>query len=116
MTHASAATAADPITELGACELGAALRSRRFSCREVMQAYLERIEALNPAVNAIVSLQPREGCWRRPMRAMRNSRAARAAGWLHGFPLAIKDMAATAGIRTTLGSALCRPRAGARRR
>jgi amidase len=96
----------DPITELGGCELGAALRSRRFSCREAMLAYLERIEALNPAVNAIVSLQPREGLLAQAEACDAELARGECRGSLHGFPLAIKDMAATAGIRTTLGSAL----------
>jgi amidase len=96
----------DPITELGAVELGAALRSRRFSCREAMRAYLERIEALNPAVNAIVSLQPPERLLAQADACDAELARGESRGPLHGFPLAIKDMAATAGIRTTLGSAL----------
>ena len=96
----------DSITELGAVELGAALRARRFSCREAMCAYLDRIEALNPAVNAIVSLQPRDGLMAQADACDAELARGESRGPLHGFPLAIKDMAATAGIRTTLGSAL----------
>ena len=96
----------NPITELGAVELGAALRSRRFSCREAMRAYLERIEALNPCVNAIVSLQPPEQLLAQADACDTELARGESRGPLHGFPLAIKDMAATAGIRTTLGSAL----------
>ena len=48
------------ITALSACELSAALHQRELSCREVMQAYLARIEALNPKVNALVGLLPHD--------------------------------------------------------
>ena len=51
---------ANDITALDAIPLSQAIRSRQVSCREVLRAYLERIDRLNPAYNAIVSLQPRE--------------------------------------------------------
>jgi len=40
--------------------LSSLIHDRDVSCREVMTAYLDRIDAVNPAVNAIVALQPRE--------------------------------------------------------
>ena len=96
----------DAITDLSACDLSQRLQARALSCREVMTAYLDRIDALNPSYNAIVSLQPREA-----LLAQADARDAQLArgtslGWMHGLPMAIKDMAATAGIRTTLGSPL----------
>ena len=45
------------VTELSAQELSKALHGKQLSCREVMQAYLGRIDALNPRFNALVSLQ-----------------------------------------------------------
>jgi amidase len=98
--------APDPITALSACALSEQIHARRVSCREVMTAYLDRIEALNPGYNAIVSLQPRDG-----LLAQADARDAALArgedlGWMHGFPMAIKDLAETAGIRTTHGSPL----------
>ena len=42
------------ITDMTAVELGGAIRSRQVSCREVLDACLARIEAVNPTVNAIV--------------------------------------------------------------
>jgi len=97
----------DP-TALDATELAQAIRRREISCREVMLAYLARIERINPRVNAIVSLQDQE---RLLLQAdERDAQLARATwlGWMHGFPIAVKDLVATAGIRTTLGSPLLR--------
>ena len=59
-----------------------------------MQATLDRIAALNPTYNAIVSLRDGDDLLRRGRRAATpNSRAASAAGWMHGMPQAIKDLA-----------------------
>ncbi|HEY8359502.1 MAG TPA: amidase, partial [Ramlibacter sp.] len=44
------------LTDFTASELGAGLRRGDFSCRELMQATLARIRALNPTFNAIVNL------------------------------------------------------------
>ena len=66
---------------------------------------LARIEAVNPPVNAIVTLAAGPA---RAVAADLDARAARGefAGPLHGLPIAIKDLAETAGIRTTYGSPL----------
>jgi len=45
------------LTELSASALSAAIRAGQVSCRELMQATLERIARVNPAHNAIVSLR-----------------------------------------------------------
>jgi amidase len=62
----TAAGSAAPISRsdivmLDAIALAGAIRSRRASCVEVMTAYLDHIDQLNPKVNAIVALQDREG-------------------------------------------------------
>src|SRR5215471_13429029 len=73
-----------------------------------MDAFLDRIELLNPRVNAIVSLQPRDLLRRQAQE--RDAQLARGdpCGPLHGLPAAIKDLEPTEGIRTTLGSPLFR--------
>src|SRR6185437_5557411 len=72
----------------------------------MMNAYLSHIERLNPKVNAIVSLQPRDGLMKQA--AERDAELARGQyrGWMHGFPHSVKDLAATRGTRTTWGSPL----------
>jgi amidase len=97
----------DP-TALDGAELARTIHRREISCREVMVAYLARIERLNPRVNAIVSLQDRSALLKQADE--RDTQLAHGAplGWMHGFPFAVKDLVATAGIRTTLGSPLLR--------
>ena len=78
------------------------LEKRDLSAAELMQATLDRIAAVNPSVNAIVSLRDGD-------QLMAEARAADAAerqGWLHGIPIAIKDLANVAGEPCTMGSPL----------
>ena len=86
--------------------LSKAIATRQVSCREVMATFVDHIERTNPKVNAIVSLQPREGLLKQATE--RDAQLARGEyhGWLHGFPHAVKDLAPTKGIRTTWGSPL----------
>lgn len=90
---------------LPATELARLIRARELSAFELMAAHLARIDRVNPAVNAIVTLLPE--------RAMAGAKAAderlaregaEAVGPLHGLPVAHKDLVPTAGIRTTYGS------------
>ncbi len=96
------------LTELSASALSAAIHAGQVSCRELMQATLARIALVNPAHNAIVSLRDGDELLREA--DARDAELARGAsrGWMHGLPQAIKDMAPTAGLRTTLGSPLLR--------
>jgi len=85
-------------------QLSHLIHARQLSCREVMSAYLDRIDAVNPAVNAIVARQPREMLLAQADERDQQLARGQSCGWMHGFPLAVKDLAQTAGIVTTLGS------------
>ena len=79
-----------------------AIRRRDVSSRELLEHYLARVEALNPPLNAVVTLDP-EGA-----RAAADAADAALArgedvGVLHGVPMTVKDTYLTAGMRTTCG-------------
>jgi len=97
---------ASEIVNLDAAALSRAIKAKQFSCLEVMKAYLDQIERLNPLVNAIVSLLPRDDLLEQAR--TRDAQLARGEylGWMHGFPHAVKDLEPTRGIRTTKGSPL----------
>src|ERR1051325_4014592 len=85
-----------------AATLATKIRSRELSPVEIVQAHLDRIEQLNPSLNAIVTIAPD---------LIEQARKAEAAGTrgdvsgpLPGVALTIKDTIETAGLRTTSGS------------
>ena len=90
------------LTDLSATELSARLAAREVSCAELMAATLDWIEAVNPQINAIVSLRPRDELMDEAIRADHADRR----GWLHGMPMAPKDLEPVRGLRTTWGSPL----------
>lgn len=98
-----AVTTGTEITGLTALDLSRAIQARAVSCAEVMEAYLDRIAAVNPRVNALVSLRPREALLAEARRADDDLAAGQSRGWLHGIPQAPKDLAATTDIPTTRG-------------
>jgi amidase len=94
----------DP-TLASAVELRRRFRARRLSPLELMQATLARIDAVNPRVNAMVTLD-RDGALREARRATAALRRGAALPPLHGLPVGIKDVTPTRGLRTTYGSTL----------
>ncbi|MBE1592811.1 amidase [Nonomuraea angiospora] len=84
-----------------ATKLAHLIRTRQVSAVEVVQAHLDRIEQVNPRVNAIVTLVAEQA-----LDAAKAADAREPAGPLHGLPVAHKDLVDTAGIRTTYGSPL----------
>src|SRR5215475_5331242 len=86
-----------------ATELAAAVRGKEVSSAELLECYLDRIEELNPALGAVVTLDA-EGARREAAEA--DGRLARGAevGPLHGLPVTVKDCLETAGMRTTCGA------------
>ncbi|HUG17074.1 MAG TPA: amidase, partial [Thermomicrobiales bacterium] len=95
----------DDLTGMTATELARAIRERRASSTEVVQAHLTRIEQRNPALNAVITLDA-EGALQLARQA-----DARIAGGpvdagalpLLGVPLTLKDCHETAGMLTTCG-------------
>ena len=90
-------------------ELAPRLRRREISPVEITRDCLARIEKLNPAINAFITVLAE---W-----AMEEAKAAEAEildgqwrGALHGVPIALKDLIDTAGVRTTAASALYKDR------
>lgn len=86
-------------------ELAALIRGRQVSPVELLDAQLDAIKRFNPKLNAIVTLAAEK--------ARVDARAAEQAvtrgdkiGALHGLPIGVKDITATAGVRTTYGSPL----------
>ena len=96
----------DRITDLTADALSQAIHARQVSCREVMQAYLQRIHRLNPTYNAIVNMASDDALLAQADVCDAELAAGHTRGWMHGMPQAIKDTGSTAGFPTTLGSPL----------
>ena len=94
-------------TDLEITELAPLLRERKVSPDELTRAYLERIERLDPRLNAYITVTARAGP---PAGAPGRAEIAAGAwrGPLHGVPLGIKDLFDVAGVPNTLGSKILR--------
>ncbi len=99
MTHAN------ELVEKSAVQLRALIGSREISPVELMQACIERIEALNPYVNAVTATDF-ERALEQAHAAERAVLAGEPLGLLHGLPMGIKDLENTEGLRSTYGSPL----------
>ncbi len=86
-------------------ELAVLVRTGELSAAELLELHLERIAAVNPKVNAIVTLDV-ERARREAAAADRALHRGADVGPLHGLPVAFKDTEDTAGMRTTSGSPL----------
>lgn len=80
------------------------LQDRSISSRELMSAAYEQIEQINPLVNAICTLIPRREALAQADAYDQERAKGGTVGPLAGMPIAIKDLAMTKGLRTTMGS------------
>jgi amidase len=94
------ADAGDPY--LPASELVALLRSGATTSVELVDSLLDRIGEVNPALNAVVTLDA-DGARRAAAEADQVRASGRQVGPLHGLPITLKDSFATAGLPTTAG-------------
>ncbi|MEP1353115.1 MAG: amidase [Tateyamaria sp.] len=86
----------------GALALRARMDAGEISAQDLMAATLARIEAVNGTVNAIVSLRDSDAL----MAEAASADASPQKGWLHGIPMAVKDLANAGGLPTSMGSPL----------
>lgn len=92
------------LTDLEIRDALAALRKRRVSPIELTRACLERIERLEPSINAFITVTAEQALDRARLLETQRMRG-RARGLLHGIPVALKDNIDTAGVRTTAAAA-----------
>jgi len=95
------------LTDLTIAAAREGLRARRFSAEELTLAHLHAIEALNPRLNAYITVSHAKAVDQ--ARAADTALAAGDRRPLLGIPLAIKDLFCTDGVRTTAGSNILRP-------
>ena len=88
----------------GARRLAQLLRARKVSATEVVKAFIAQIERVNPQLKAIVTFLPERAL----KQAKAQDRKGARRGPLAGLPIAYKDLLATRGIRTTMGSLVYR--------
>jgi len=88
------------LLRLGAGALQAMIARRDISPVDLMRETLGRIDAVNGPLNAIVALRDRETL----MGEARLAEAMPPEGWLHGIPVAVKDLVGVRGLRSTWGS------------
>ncbi|HEX7162923.1 MAG TPA: amidase family protein [Trebonia sp.] len=86
-----------------ATELAAAIRSKESSSTELVESYLDRIEALNPGLGAVVTVAA-ESARSEAREADRCLARGEGLGPMHGLPVTVKDCLETAGMRTTCGA------------
>jgi len=93
----------EELTSLTATELAARIRARAVSPVEAVEAYLRRVERLNPKLNALVT-HAAEQALEQAREAESAIARGEAVGALLGVPLTVKDTIETRGMRSTAGS------------
>ncbi len=91
-----------------ALRLSKAIRQKEVSCKEVMAAHLSQTQSLNPKFNALVSLAEPDQLMAQAQEYDAELARGNYLGWMHGFPVAIKDLANAKGFVTSNGSPIFR--------
>jgi amidase len=84
-------------------QLAAAIRKKKIGCLELLDLYLERIEAHNPELNAVIAMDV-DGARKRAKAADRAVKTGKKLGPLHGVPMTLKESYDIAGYPTTWGN------------
>ena len=95
----------DDIPSLSATELASLIESKQVSPVDAVEAYLDRIQRIDPQVNSFITVAAEEAR-REAKQAEDEIRRGEYRGPLHGVPVAVKDQIHTRGIRTTDASNL----------
>jgi aspartyl-tRNA(Asn)/glutamyl-tRNA(Gln) amidotransferase subunit A len=93
------------VVQLDLIEAAALVKTRKVSPVELTRACLERIEDLNPLLNAFITITA-ESALSEAQAAEDEIGQGRWRGPLHGIPVALKDLIETAGVKTTAASTL----------
>ena len=99
-------TLTDTVTEITIDQVHAGYLAKMFTAREIVQAYLDRIEAIDrsgPELNSIITVSP-TALAEADALDQALAETGKLAGSLHGVPIVVKDQVETAGIVTTFGS------------
>jgi aspartyl-tRNA(Asn)/glutamyl-tRNA(Gln) amidotransferase subunit A len=97
----------DDVCDLEISAVAPLLRERRLSPVELTDAYLDRIQRLDPSLNTYIRVMPDQA----RAAARQAEREIADGGWrgpLHGVPIGIKDLFDVAGVPTTMGSSILR--------
>ena len=84
-------------------QLATAIRKKKIGCVEILDLYLERVEAYNPQLNAIIATDI-DGARKRAKAADKAIKNGDKLGPLHGVPMTVKESYDVAGLPTTWGN------------
>lgn len=93
------------MSQLSISEASELLRTKKLSPVELTKTCLDRIESLNPVLNAFITVM-HDSAMAEALQAEDEIHQGNWRGPLHGIPIGLKDLIDTAGVRTTCGSAL----------
>ncbi len=93
------------LLKLDIATLSKKLRSKEISPKDIVTPLLKRIDALNPVLNAFITVTAEEALVQAEQ-AEAEIAAGQYRGPLHGIPVGLKDLIYTKGIKTTMGSAI----------